>query len=56
MHVDAAWAGMAAILPEQLHWFVGLDKVDSYSFNPYSEYSLHSCMDVVFRRIVTGTA
>lgn len=40
MHVDAAWAGTAAILPEQRHWFSGLDKVDSYSFNPYSECAL----------------
>lgn len=39
MHVDAAWAGTAAILPEQRHWFDGLDKVDSYSFNPYSKHA-----------------
>lgn len=37
MHVDAAWAGSAAILPEQRQWFKGLDKVDSYSFNPHSK-------------------
>lgn len=35
MHVDAAWAGSAAMLPEQRQWFKGLDKVDSYSFNPH---------------------
>lgn len=35
MHVDAAWAGSAAMLPEQRHWFEGLEKVDSYSFNPH---------------------
>ncbi|KAF6264901.1 aromatic-aminoacid decarboxylase [Scenedesmus sp. NREL 46B-D3] len=33
LHVDAAWAGSAAILPEQRHWFGGLDVVDSYSFS-----------------------
>jgi glutamate/tyrosine decarboxylase-like PLP-dependent enzyme len=33
LHVDAAWAGSAAILPEQRHWFQGLDQVDSYSFS-----------------------
>jgi hypothetical protein len=37
MHVDAAWAGSASILPEQRQWFEGLEKVDSYSFNPHSE-------------------
>jgi hypothetical protein len=37
MHVDAAWAGSAAMLPEQRQWFQGLEKVDSYSFNPHSE-------------------
>jgi glutamate/tyrosine decarboxylase-like PLP-dependent enzyme len=35
LHVDAAWAGSAAICPEQRHWFRGLDQVDSYSFNPH---------------------
>jgi glutamate/tyrosine decarboxylase-like PLP-dependent enzyme len=37
MHVDAAWAGSAAMLPEQRQWFKGLEKVDSYSFNPHSK-------------------
>jgi hypothetical protein len=35
MHVDAAWAGTAALCPEQRHWFAGLEAVDSYSFNPH---------------------
>jgi len=35
LHVDAAWAGSAAICPEQRHWFRGLDQADSYSFNPH---------------------
>lgn len=36
VHVDAAYAGSAALLPEQrvLH-FHGLEGVDSYSFNPH---------------------
>ncbi|KAG2444680.1 hypothetical protein HXX76_001424 [Chlamydomonas incerta] len=34
-HVDAAYAGSAALLPEQRHHFVGLEAVDSYSFNPH---------------------
>lgn len=40
MHVDAAWAGSAAMLPEQRQWFKGLDKVDSYSFNPHSKLTV----------------
>jgi glutamate/tyrosine decarboxylase-like PLP-dependent enzyme len=36
VHVDAAYAGSAALLPEQrLAHFGGLDRVDSYSFNPH---------------------
>jgi glutamate/tyrosine decarboxylase-like PLP-dependent enzyme len=38
LHVDAAWAGSAAILPEQRAWFVGLEAVNSYSF------SVHKCV------------
>ncbi|PNW88416.1 hypothetical protein CHLRE_01g028423v5 [Chlamydomonas reinhardtii] len=34
-HVDAAYAGSAALLPEQRHHFCGLEAVDSYSFNPH---------------------
>ncbi|WIA32960.1 hypothetical protein OEZ86_006125 [Tetradesmus obliquus] len=33
LHVDAAWAGSASILPEQRHWFAGLEHVDSLSFS-----------------------
>ncbi len=36
VHVDAAYAGAAALLPEQRHHFLpGLQQVDSYSFNPH---------------------
>jgi aromatic-L-amino-acid decarboxylase len=35
VHVDAAYAGSAALLPEQQHHFAGLAAVDSYSFNPH---------------------
>ncbi len=34
-HVDAAWAGSAMVLPEHRHLQPGLDKVDSYVFNPH---------------------
>lgn len=35
MHVDAAWAGTFAILPEMQHFFAGLDAVDSLDTNPH---------------------
>ena len=35
LHVDAAYAGSAAVVPEQRHHFAGLQLVDSYSFNPH---------------------
>jgi len=35
IHVDAAWAGSAAICPEYAHWFRGVELADSYCFNPH---------------------
>jgi len=35
LHVDAAYAGPAAILPEKRHLFQGLENVDSFVFNPH---------------------
>ena len=35
VHVDAAWAGSAAICPEYRYLLAGLDEVDSYAFNPH---------------------
>jgi aromatic-L-amino-acid/L-tryptophan decarboxylase len=34
-HVDAAWAGSAMILPEQRVHQRGVERVDSYTFNPH---------------------
>lgn len=34
-HVDAAYAGSAALLPECRHHFAGLELADSYVFNPH---------------------
>ena len=34
-HVDAAYAGSAALLPECRHHFAGLEQADSYVFNPH---------------------
>ena len=35
LHVDAAWAGTAALCPEFRAPFAGLDRADSYVFNPH---------------------
>jgi len=35
LHVDAALAGSAAVLPEHRHLHDGLDSADSYCFNPH---------------------
>src|SRR3954469_1578281 len=35
LHVDAAYAGTAAILPELRHYFSGVEHADSFVFNPH---------------------
>ena len=35
LHIDAAWAGAVAILPEMADHFRGIDKADSFVFNPH---------------------
>jgi len=35
LHVDAAYAGSAAVLPEKAPHFEGCDRADSYVFNPH---------------------
>ncbi|MEM1203531.1 MAG: aminotransferase class V-fold PLP-dependent enzyme [Acidobacteriota bacterium] len=35
LHVDAAWAGSALVLPEQRHWAAGLEDADSFVFNAH---------------------
>lgn len=35
LHVDAAWAGSAAVCPEHRHILEGLEFADSYCFNPH---------------------
>lgn len=35
LHVDAAWAGTALILPEYQHWLEGQEYIDSLVFNPH---------------------
>ncbi len=35
LHVDAAWAGSALILPENRNYLAGIDAVDSFVLNPH---------------------
>jgi len=35
LHVDAAYAGTALILPEYKHWMKGIELADSFVFNPH---------------------
>jgi len=35
LHVDAAWAGTAMLLPEMSYMIKGIENVDSYVFNPH---------------------
>ena len=35
LHVDSAFAGSAALLPELRHHFDGLELVDSFDTNPH---------------------
>jgi aromatic-L-amino-acid decarboxylase len=35
LHVDAAFAGSALILPEFQHWIEGKERIDSFVFNPH---------------------
>ena len=35
LHVDAAWAGSALILPEYRHLLDGIEQADSFVFNPH---------------------
>lgn len=41
LHVDAAYAGTAALLPEYRHYFRGIEKADSYVFNPHKWMFTH---------------
>lgn len=41
MHVDAAFAGTAFLLPEYRHWLKGIEHADSYVFNPHKWMFTH---------------
>ncbi|MEL6695812.1 MAG: aminotransferase class I/II-fold pyridoxal phosphate-dependent enzyme [Bacteroidota bacterium] len=41
LHVDAAYAGTALLLPEFHHWMEGIEKADSFVFNPHKWMFTH---------------
>ncbi len=52
LHVDAAWAGSAAILPECRRWFDGLDLADAVVMNPHKWMGVNFDCSVLFIRDV----
>lgn len=39
LHVDAAWGGAVAMVPELRHLFAGVEKADSITFDPHKWFS-----------------
>ncbi len=52
LHVDAAYAGSAAILPECRHHFAGVERADSYLMNPHKWLGAHFDCSAYFVRDV----
>lgn len=52
LHVDAAYAGSASILPECRHHFVGVERADSYLMNPHKWLGTHFDCSAYFVRDV----
>lgn len=52
LHVDAAYAGSAAILPECRHHFAGVERADSYLMNPHKWLGTHFDCSAYFVRDV----
>ncbi len=50
MHVDAAYGGAAALLPEKRKMFAGIEKADSIVFNPHKWMFTQSDCSVLFVR------
>lgn len=62
LHVDAAWAGSALLLPEWRHLALGLEQADSFVFNPHKwlgiqfDFSAHYLRDPeLLRRTLSVT-
>lgn len=52
LHVDAAYAGTTAILPEMRHHFAGVELADSFVFNPHKWLFTHFDCSAYFVRDV----
>lgn len=50
LHVDAAWAGSALVLPETRHMIAGIEHVDSFVFNPHKWLFTNFDCSVLFVR------
>lgn len=50
LHVDAAYAGSAFLLPEYRHWLRGIEQADSYVFNPHKWLFTHFDCSAFFVR------
>lgn len=56
LHVDAAYAGSAAILPEQRHLLAGVERADSFVFNPHKWlFTNFDCTAYFVRDVATLT-
>jgi aromatic-L-amino-acid decarboxylase len=52
LHVDAAYAGNAFILPEYRHYLAGVEHADSYLFNPHKWLFTHFDCSIFYVRDV----
>lgn len=52
LHVDAAYAGSAALLPECRHHFAGVERADSFLVNPHKWLGVHFDCSAYFVRDV----
>ncbi|MDP9119424.1 MAG: pyridoxal-dependent decarboxylase [Actinomycetota bacterium] len=50
LHVDAAYGGAAAVLPEMRHHFAGWERADSIVFNPHKWLFVTMDLSVLFTR------
>ncbi|MBF5046202.1 aspartate aminotransferase family protein [Aggregicoccus sp. 17bor-14] len=50
LHVDAAWAGAALVCPEQRGWLSGVERADSFAFNPHKWLLTNFDCDAFFTR------
>ena len=56
LHVDAAYAGSAAILPERRHLLAGVERADSFVFNPHKWlFTNFDCTAYFVRDVATLT-